>query len=426
MKQLMKKIWNTIRYGDKKLAGYTLLIILLFAGAAVLFASAYTHSAIAHAIIAIAMIGMDLYLISRLADEEMEEPEKSEPQSVLQEMDTEEAAENIEKVPEERRSFRLGDIEDFAPEKELSEHSVEELTEDEEKERTSFTFSGFLEKLRHSFEKKAVSKKEPKKKKPKGFKKVKAVFPAADGSKEQITMFLKSYKVKQNHITVLIDNSRKYNIKECPAYLWKDKRGIHLLLLEETTREIVLPASSVTAIIHKRAVPGNPRKEYLDLREPSLKSAIFSSYIPEYYNAGSSGAFSGFQQAKNLYQIAPDIQFSEKCAKEIMDLLNLNFVVYDQYTKSDKFSEYFKAGHRYQVLLRDKVIEPEEYREKIQNLLKRMLVANIHEDVFDDTIRQMVMYNMIGSDNGEYYRAQRAKIISQKEMNDKKGKKRKR
>ena len=109
-----------------------------------------------------------------------------------------------------------------------------------------------------------------------------------------------------------------------------------------------------------------------------------------------------------------------------MDLLNLNFVVYDKYTKSDQFSEYFKAGHRFQVLLRDKVIDPEEYKNDIQNLLKRMVVANINDDVFDDTIRQMVMYNMIGADNGDYYRAQRARILEERENNQKKGRKKKR
>lgn len=405
MKQQLKKFWNTIRYGDKKMAAYTLFIILLFAGAAVLFASAYTHSAIAHAIIGIAMIGLDLYLISRLADEEMETPEETPEQE----------------MPTQKPSFRSGYLKPEQDPEDIREVPMET----QEPKRKHIDFSGFLERVRHTFSKKAVSKKEPKQKKPKGFKKVKIAFPDADGSKEQITMFLKSYKVRQNHITVLIDNSKKYNIKECPAYLWPDKRGIHLLLLEKTPREILLPAASVTSMVYKRAVPGDPRKEYLDLREPSLKSAIFSSYIPEYYNAGGSGAFSGFMQAKNLYQIAPDIQFSEKCAKEIMDLLNLNFVVYDQYTKSDKFSEYFKAGHRYQVLLRDKVIEPEEYKDKIQNLLRKMTAAKIHEDVFDDTIRQMVMYNMLGSDNAEYYRAQRTKLVSQRENNTKKRRKRK-
>lgn len=413
MKQQLKKFWNTIRYGDKKMAAYTLFIILLFAGAAVLFASAYTHSAIAHAIIGIAMIGLDLYLISRLADEEIEEEMEAPEREILS-----------QEMPVKKTSFRLGDFEDLEPEQK-PEDIRGVSAETQEPKRKRINFSGFLERVRHTFSKKTVSKKEPKQKKPKGFKKVKIAFPGADGSKEQITMFLKSYKVRQNHITVLIDNSKKYNIKECPAYLWPDKRGIHLLLLEKTPREILLPAASVTSMVYKRAVPGDPRKEYLDLREPSLKSAIFSSYIPEYYNAGGSGVFSGFMQAKNLYQIAPDIQFSEKCAKEIMDLLNLNFVVYDQYTKSDQFSEYFKAGHRYQVLLRDKVIEPEEYKDKIQNLLRRMTAARIHEDVFDDTIRQMVMYNMLGSDNAEYYRAQRAKLVSQRENNTKKRQKRK-
>lgn len=396
MKQQIKKFWNTIRYGDKKMAAYTLLIILLFAGAAVLFASAYTNLAIAHAILGIAMIGLDLFLISRLVDEEIEE-----------EVETKE---NRGKKPVESMAAKQ-ETEDEFPEKEPKKNFLD--------------FSAFLGQFQSVFQKKEKPKKEPKKKKPKGFKRVRVAFPSANGSKEQITMFLKSYKVKQNHIPVLIDNSKKYNIKQCPGYLWPDKRGIHLLLLEEQTREILLPPNSVHSIIYQRAVPGDPKKEYLELREPSLKSAIFSSYIPEYYDSGNRGTFSSIHQVKNLYQIAPDIQFSEKCAKEIMDLLNLNFVVYDQYTKSDKFSEYFKAGHRYQILLRDKVIEPEEYKSKIQNLLKRMTVANIHEDVFDDSIRQMVMYNIINSDNGEYYRSQRAKILNQRENERKKQKRRK-
>lgn len=418
MKQQLKKVWNTIRYGDKKLVAYTLLIILLFIAAAVLFASAYTHSAIAHAILGIAMVGIDLYLISRLVDEEIEEEKKDKTQTPEKE-EEEPVMSWADGIRHKTPSFKLGEADDFEEEPKMKS---EQEPEEPRKEKNAWELPKYS---KVNPEKKKV-KKEPKKKKPKGFKKVKVVFPKADGSKEQITMFLKSYKVKQNHITVLIDNSKKYNIKECPGYLWPDKKGIHILLLEEPTREIILPAHSVTNMVYQWGVPGDSRKEYLELREPSLKSAIFSSYIPEYYDSGKGGLFAGLQQAKNLYQIAPDIQFSEKCAKEIMDLLNLNFIVYDKYTKSDKFSEYFKAGHRFQVLLRDKVIDPEEYKSNIQNLLKRMVVANINDDVFDDTIRQMVMYNMIGADNGDYYRSQRARILEERENNQKKGRKKKR
>ncbi len=417
MKQQLKKVWNTIRYGDKKIVAYTLLIIILFVAAAVLFASAYTHSAITHAILGIAMIGIDLYLLSRLVDEEVEEEEKRE--KIEEEVP---ASSWADKIRHKTPSFKLGEANDF-----IEEDAFPEKEKEEKEESRSPSFLPSFPKISKSEQKeKKQGKKQPKKKKPKGFKKVRVTFPKEDGSKEQITMFLKSYKVKQNHITVLIDNSKKYNIKECPGYLWPDKKGIHILLLEEPTREIVLPTHSVTNMVYKRGISGDSRKEYLELREPSLKSAIFSSYIPEYYDAGAGGLFSGIQQAKNLYQIAPDIQFSEKCAKEIMDLLNLNFVVYDKYTKSDKFSDYFKAGHRFQVLLRDKVIDPEEYKNKIQILLKRMVVANINNEVFDDTIRQMVMYNMIGADNGDYYRSQRARILEERENNQKKGRKKKR
>ncbi len=384
--EFLKKLWNTIRYGDKKLAAYTLLIILLFAGAAVLFASAYTNRAIAHAVLGVAMIGLDLFLLSRLADEEIPEEEDSPEKFFMEESEKENPEEDEE------------DEEEIAP------------AQEQETQKRHWSFSAFLKKFHINLPERM--QKDPKKKKPKGFKKVK-VFPK-DAGKEQVVMFLKYYKVKQNHITILIDNSKKYDIKQCPAYLWKDKRGIHLLLLEETTRKLVLPASSVSTITYKRAVPGNSWQEYLELREPSLKSAIFSSYIPEYYDIGLN-KLGQPQQAKNLYEIAPDIQVSEKCAKEVMELLNLKFIVYDQYTTSDRYSEYFKEGHRYQILLRDQVIDGEEYKQNIQSLLKRMTTANIHEEVFDETIRQMVMYNMIGADYGQYYRAQRERVMEERQ-----------
>jgi len=440
--QFLKTLWNTIRYGNKKMALYVLLIVALFAGAAFLFASAYVNSAIPHALVGIAMIALDLFLLSRLVDEELDQEEKQEEEGAEEEVPAPSWADGVQhKTP----SFRLGDAQDFMPEDEPEEEETEE--QKPEKQRSSLPdFFGMIrglipekkEKKQLAAEKKTAQntqkdapqkmekKPDKKEKPPKGFKKVR-VFPKDMNSKEQITMFLKFYKVKQNHITVLIDNSKKYDIKQCPAYLWRDvKKGIiHILLLEEPVREIMLPAATVHTLVYKRAVPAEPRKEYLELREPSLKSAIFSSYIPEYYDVGN-GAFASAQQAKNLYQIAPDIQFSDKCAREVMDLLDLDFVVYDQYTKSDKFSEYFKAGHRYQVLLREKILEPDEYRDKMQELMRRMITAKISEDVFDDTIRQMVMYNMIGSDNGEFYRAQRAKYLADRQAVQQKGKKKKR
>lgn len=404
------------------MAAYILLIIVLFAGASFLFASAYVHSAIPHAILGVAMIALDLYLLSRLADDEVDgDEDEEEPVRQKRPIKEQKKAEELPgHLPDRQEKEPEPDQEDDERPK---KRPVPEKEEEPEEPRQRRTWR--KEEPEETEKKPSVPKKPKKEKPPKGFKKVK-VFPKGN-DKEAVSMFLKFYKVRQNHITVLIDNSKKYDIKQCPAYLWPESRKglLHILLLEEPVREITLHLSSVNVMVYKRAVPAEPRKEYLELREPSLKSAIFSSYIPEYYDAGT-GAFASAKQVKNLYQIAPDIQFPEKCAKEVMDLLNLDFVVYDKYTKSDQFSEYFKAGHRYQILLRDKVLEPEEYKDRIQNLMRRMIVANIDEDTFDDTIRQMVMHSMIGSDNGEFYRAQRVKYLAEKGASGQKSKKKKR
>ena len=222
-----------------------------------------------------------------------------------------------------------------------------------------------------------------------------------DYSEKEIKKLFYTYKVKKNHRPVLIDSSKKYRIKQCPAYIWTHQGQFHILLLEKEARKLSLPLSEVQKMYYEKAVPANQKKEYDCLVEgPGIVSMVFSEYRPVYQSIIKDKRQ---VEVKNLYRIGEDIRFTAPSARELLELLQPEFVVDDEIMKSDDFNQYFKNVYKQKILLNDGALNMNQYQSRIKSILQKLAEAPITPAAFRMTLSEMVGRGLISNEYVSYY-----------------------
>lgn len=222
-------------------------------------------------------------------------------------------------------------------------------------------------------------------------------------TEKDMKQLMHRYKVKKNHRPVLIDSCIKYHIHECPAYIWTHRGQFHILLLEKEPRKLTLPISAVTKMTYEKGVAANQRKEYDCLVGKSLISLVFNEYKPTYYGTIRDGRQ---MEAKNLYVIGPGIKVTNTSAKELITVLQPEFMVEDEITQSEDYNQYFKQIYKQNILLKDGVLSMKEYQNRIRPILQRFAEAPVTPAAFRMTLGQMVQMQLISNEYSTYYMQQ--------------------
>lgn len=212
-------------------------------------------------------------------------------------------------------------------------------------------------------------------------------------------MFYK-YKVKKNHRPVLIDSCLKYRIQQCPAYAWTHRGALHFLLLEEEPRTVTLPLNAVSKMYYEKDVPANQRKEYDCLLGTNLVSMVFGEYRPVYHSVIRGNRQ---EEVKNLYVIGPDMKFTAASAKELILLLQPEFVLQDSIMESEEYNQYFKQVYKQKVLLDDGVMNIKDYQSRVRGILQKLAEAAITPAAFRMTLTDMVQRGLISNEYATYY-----------------------
>lgn len=217
----------------------------------------------------------------------------------------------------------------------------------------------------------------------------------------------RKYHVRKDHRAIIIDSSKTYQIKECPAFIWRVHSKVYLLLLEKEPRKISISRDMIRHMEYEPRVRGNRTKEYLAFQKDNLITSVFEGYLPDYFD---SKAQNRNLKYKNLYKIYPDILLSNRSAATVMDLLCLNFMPDDKITRSDKLNGYFKRAYAAHLMYQDKVYSITEYKENIETILKEMCYADLPDREFRVTLENMVKGRMISDEYADYYSGMKKKI----------------
>lgn len=207
---------------------------------------------------------------------------------------------------------------------------------------------------------------------------------------KQLKKIMYRYKVRREHKTIIIDNAPDYKIRQCPAFVWREGNNLHFLLLEKEPRKLDIPLSDIRQIGYHKRVKAEPDKDYRPFTHATLVAKVFREHLPSYQETVENGKRSFY---KNLYVVGSHMEITNTSAKNLFSILSVPFVIHNDVTKSQRYSEYFKEAYRYSTLCKDLVISKTEFSEKITGLLDEMADADITGSEFVQTLRDMTQYH---------------------------------
>ncbi len=215
---------------------------------------------------------------------------------------------------------------------------------------------------------------------------------------DDVKQLLIAYKVSNVHVPILIDSYEAEHVHECPAYMWRDKGYLNLLLFEDKPRNLAIPMNKVTEISYEPGHPARPAAEYEKIHMPSFMNAMFMPYLPTYQEQMRDGRK---RYKKNLYCITPGIYITNTSAKNAADALKIPFAF--QGILGQQFSLYYREAYEMKILLLDQVLTADEYKERAANLLKRMADSDLAFRDFTDDVERMVHARLITREVADYY-----------------------
>ena len=227
--------------------------------------------------------------------------------------------------------------------------------------------------------------------------------PYKNYTKEKVEVILHKYKVKEDHRRVIIDFCAPFRIKQCPAYVWRDKKNLYFLLLEKEPRKIEIPLNTIDGIHYERAAAVKSSLDYEEFKKQSFVGSVFLSYLPSYYEKVKNERR---MYCKNLYVIHPELKVTNTSARNLFDILGVDFLLQDSVMGSARFDSYFKMAYKSNILLRDRVITAEEYKEKIRMLLNSISQGEMSERNYIELIDQLEEYKLITEEYAKYYRSE--------------------
>lgn len=356
----MGKIINSFLYGSSKTKAYLWGMLALALTALVFIGLAAALGSIAMMLFAVFFIGFDVYLFQSVSFKDTIKEGEEEAEKQKQQKKRERARKHQALQQQKRKTG----------EELIAELQMEELSAPGRKD----------------------SPKEKEEKRNPSLKKY---------DQKSIKQMMVKYKVKKEHRKVIIDSSDRFDIYQCPAYAWKDRREAYFLLLEKEPRIVRIPIDKIRGIGYQRMVEAKPVSDYQNFMEPCLVTKLFSEYLPNYKEGSYRGKMGAF---KNLYTVIPDIRFTNTSARNLLDILEVEFAPVDEITESTMYSEYYKTAYRASILWKDGVITTVEYKDRIKNLLTYVASEPISRQIYEDLLRQLVEHKLITSDYAEYYR----------------------
>lgn len=237
---------------------------------------------------------------------------------------------------------------------------------------------------------------------------------SADFSKvneKELKRIKRKYHVKKDHRPILIDNSQTYHIKECPAFIWRVHNKVNILLLEKEPRRIRISRDLISGVEYVPNVRANKQKEYLFFQKENLVTNVFEGFLPDYR---SSKAKDPNLKYKNLYQIYPDIQITNRSIDQVMDLLCLDLLVKDKITESSQLNSCFKQIYIANILYKDRVYSISDYKEKVEKTLEEMCYMDLTYSEFVITLENLMKAGFISETYADYYTDVRSRVANNK------------
>lgn len=215
------------------------------------------------------------------------------------------------------------------------------------------------------------------------------------------------YKVRKDHKCIMIDEWEEKQIRQCPAYIWKYRNQLHILVIANGTQEFSLPLSKVSVLKYHRGVVCHAKEEYLQFRKESMLAAVFTPYLPSYHQGNKNGRPVVY---KNLFELGNGLRITNTSVKPVLALLQPEFQIEDIVTRDIRYNAFFKEIYKKGVLFREQALSPREYQECVNEILQRLALSEVSEQEYQDTLRALRQNKLISQEYIAYYSQYRERL----------------
>lgn len=376
----MRKIWNTLLYGDSRTRSFLLWEIALILATILLFAVAVgTQSfmpglgAVVTAVIAAAM-AKDVALVVKNGGTSGNSFGGGKPGNAKKGNDDEEEPEEASEGKKKKKS------------KKEQKKEEQDAKEQEERERED----------EEEFGENAM----------------------ASMTAVKLKRLLVRYKVKQEHVPVVIDLCIPERIRQAPGFAWVEDGRLKVLLIDRTPRMLERPLSKLQEMEVEQGIAVKASNEYVELRENEVLKKAFTPYLPRYQKKEIGGRT---VLLKNLYVLDEDIKFTSTSVNELKKLFSFRIEIADRRLSEMDLSPYYKRVFVDSFLWRDGILTLQEYKAQVEQVIDSLADPAVPYGEFETTLSSMINSGLLPTEYRNYALAKR----QEKESNatEKKGKK---
>ncbi len=406
---MLRKVWNTLRHGDAKTKGFLISVAVLAVVTLVLFGAALAVQTLIPGLAAVgttiitAAMAKNAVLVLKKDEATGRKEEKAERKRrgrtearntdtrasvAVQETDMTESI--LERVDE----IRLEELEEFGEDgKKKKKKKAQKKAEQEEKER--------LQREREDEEDFGEN-------------------ALVTITEEKLSRLLVRYKVRQEHVPVIIDLCVPERIRQAPGFAWVEDGKLRVLLIERKVRMIERPLSALQVMEVERGIAVKASNEYVELRDTDLMKQVFTPYLPRYQKKEISGRT---VLLKNLYVLDEEIKFTSASVNELKKLFSFRIEIPDRRLQGENISPYYKDVFVHTFLWKDGILSLKEYKDEVERILISLASPAVPYGEFETTLSAMIVSGLIPAEYRTFANGKREELEKREE--EKKGKRKK-
>ena len=235
---------------------------------------------------------------------------------------------------------------------------------------------------------------------------------------EKLKKLLIRYKVKQEHVPVVIDLCVPERVRQAPGFAWVEDGSLKILLIDRKARMLERPLSKLQVMEVERGIAVKASNEYVELRENEVMKKAFTPYLPRYQKKEIGGRT---VLLKNLYILDEDIKFTSTSVNELKKLFSFRIEIADRRLSDMDLSPHYKKVFTDSFLWRDGILTLQEFKAQVEQVIESLADPAVPYGEFELTVSAMINSGLLPPEYRNFANARREE--KEKGVATKKGKK---
>ncbi len=235
---------------------------------------------------------------------------------------------------------------------------------------------------------------------------------------EKLKKLLIRYKVKQEHVSVVIDLCVPERVRQAPGFAWVEDGSLKILLIDRKARMLERPLSKLQVMEVERGIAVKASNEYVELRENEVMKKAFTPYLPRYQKKEIGGRT---VLLKNLYILDEDIKFTSTSVNELKKLFSFRIEIADRRLSDMDLSPHYKKVFTDSFLWRDGILTLQEFKAQVEQVIESLADPAVPYGEFELTVSAMINSGLLPPEYRNFANARREE--KEKGVATKKGKK---